>query len=207
MIVTENRTITDYATYQAPKNNFKNLIGNQSKMENVIVNSSKYFGTGYWLARKDCFSKKAQEKLQALTDQEVQNVNDKKENRTYLRIQDKEQQIYNMAISGEEKDNGLLEPIRVVEKGLRLGKYLFDIILLKNEDGDITPLNSGLYNTLSKEGLKFYLTVTDNNDLIALFKDSQRVGVMCPLSRKILDYLLGDMYELNIIENNQREII
>jgi hypothetical protein len=201
----ENRIITDYTTYQTPKNNLKNLIGNQEKMENVIVNSDTYFGTGYWLARKDCFSKKAQKKLQALTDQEVQNVNDKKENRTYLRIQDKEQQIYNMAISGEEKDNGLLEPIRVVEKGLRLGKYLFDIILLKNEDGDITLLNGGLYNTLNKEGIKFYLT--DNNDLIALFKDNQRVGVMCPLSRKIFDYLPGDMYELNIIENNQREII
>jgi hypothetical protein len=49
--------------------------------------------------------------------------------------------------------------------------------------------------------------LTDNNDLIALFKDNQRVGVMCPLSRKIFDYLPGDMYELNIIENNQREII
>lgn len=201
----ENRIITDYTTYQTPKNNLKNLIGNQEKMENVIVNSDTYFGTGYWLARKDCFSKKAQEKLQALTDQEVQNVNDKKKNRTYLRIQDKEQQIHDMALTGREKDDGLLEPIRVVKDGLKLGKYLFDIILLKNEEGDITLLNGGLYNTLNKEGLKFYLT--DNNDLIALFKDNQRVGVMCPLSRKIFDYLPENMYELSIIENNQVEVI
>lgn len=201
----ENRIITDYTTYQTPKNNLKNLIGNQEKMENVIVNSDTYFGTGYWLARKDCFSKKAQEKLQALTDQEVQNVNDKKKNRTYLRIQDKEQQIHDMALTGREKDDGLLEPIRVVKDGLKLGKYLFDIILLKNEEGDITLLNGGLYNTLNKEGLKFYLT--DNNDLIALFKDNQRVGVMCPLSRKIFNYLPENMYELSIIENNQVEVI
>ena len=202
---TENKTITDYSTYQVPRNNFKNLIGNQSKMENVIVNSNTYFGTGYWLARKDCFSKKTQEKLQTLTDKEVQNVNDKNDNRTYLRIQDKEDQIHNMAISGREKDDGLLEPIRVVKDGLRLGKYLFDIILLKNEDGDITILNSGLYNTLSKEGIKFYLT--DNNDLIALFKDNQRVGVMCPLNRRALDYLPEDIYELGIIEKDQLEVM
>lgn len=201
----ENRIITDYTTYQTPKNNLKNLIGNQEKMENVIVNSDTYFGTGYWLARKDCFSKKAQEKLQALTDQEVQNVNDKKKNRTYLRIQDKEQQIHDMALTGREKDNGLLEPIRVVEKGLRLGKYLFDIILLKNEEGDITLINAGLYNTLNKEDIKFYST--DNGNLIALFKDNQRVGVMCPLNRKIFNYLPEDMYELSIIENNQVEVI
>jgi ribulose bisphosphate carboxylase small subunit len=201
----ENTTITDYINYQTPKNNLKNLIGNQEKMKSVIVNDDRYFGTGYWLARKDCFSKKTQEKLQQLTDQEVQNVNDYKENRTYLRIQDKEDQIHNMAMSVREKDNGLLEPIRVVKGGFRLGKYLFDIILLKNEDGDITILNSGLYNALSKEGLKFYLT--DNNDLTALFKDNQRVGVMCPLSRKIFDYLPEDIYELSIIENNQREIV
>ena len=94
----ENTTITDYTTYQKPKNNLKNLIGNQEKMKNVIVNDDRYFGTGYWLARKDCFSKKTQEKLQTLTDQEVQNVNDKKENRTYLRIQDKEQQIHDDGI-------------------------------------------------------------------------------------------------------------
>ena len=74
-------------------------------------------------------------------------------------------------MSGREKDNGLLEPIRVVKGGFRLGKYLFDIILLKNEDGDIAILNSGLYNALSKEGLKFYLT--DNKNLIALFKSSK----------------------------------
>jgi len=201
----ENRIITDYTTYQTPKNNLKNLIGNQEKMENVIVNSDTYFGTGYWLARKDCFSKKAQEKLQALTDQEVQNVNDKKKNRTYLRIQDKEQQIHDMALTGREKDDGLLEPIRVVEKGLRLGKYLFDIILLKNEEGDITLINAGLYNTLNKEDIKFYST--DNGNLIALFKDNQRVGVMCPLNRKIFNYLPEDMYELSIIENNQVEVI
>lgn len=202
---TENKTITDYSTYQVPRNNFKNLIGNQEKMKNVIVNDDRYFGTSYWLARKDCFSKKTQEKLQQLTDQEVQNVNDYKENRTYLRIQDKEDQIYNMAMSGREKDNGLLEPIRVVKGGFRLGKYLFDIILLKNEDGDITILNSGLYNTLSKEGIKFYLT--DNNDLIALFKDNQRVGVMCPLNRRVLDYLPEDIYELGIIEKDQLEVM
>lgn len=201
----ENRIITDYTTYQTPKNNLKNLIGNQEKMENVIVNSDTYFGTGYWLARKDCFSKKAQEKLQALTDQEVQNVNDKKKNRTYLRIQDKEQQIHDMALTGREKDDGLLEPIRVVEKGLRLGKYLFDIILLKNEEGDITLINAGLYNTLNKEDIKFYST--NNGNLIALFKDNQRVGVMCPLNRKIFNYLPEDMYELSIIENNQVEVI
>lgn len=201
MTVTENRIITDYASYQKPKINLKHLIGNQEKFKNVIVNSSTYFGTGYWVARKDCFSKKSQEKLQALTDQEVQDVNEGKEGRTYLRIQDKEQQIHDMVLTGREKDNGLLEPIRVVKDGLRLGKYLYDIILLKNEDGNITLLNAGLYNTLSKEDIKFYLT--DNNNLIALFKDSQRVGVMCPLNRLVFDYLPEDMYELGIIENDQ----
>lgn len=202
---TENKTITDYSTYQVPRNNFKNLIGNQEKMKNVIVNDDKYFGTSYWLARKDCFSKKTQEKLQQLTDREVQNVNDYKENRTYLRIQDKEDQIHNMAISGREKDDGLLEPVGVVTGGLRLGRYLFDIILLRNEDGDIEILNGGLYNTLSKEGIKFYQT--DNSNLIALFKDSERVGVMCPLNKRVFDYLPNDVYELSIIENNQKEVI
>lgn len=202
---TENKTITDYSTYQVPRNNFKNLIGNQEKMKNVIVNDDRYFGTSYWLARKDCFSKKTQEKLQQLTDREVQNVNDYKENRTYLRIQDKEDQIHNMAISGREKDDGLLEPIGVVTGGLRLGRYLFDIILLRNEDGDIEILNGGLYNTLSKEGIKFYQT--DNSNLIALFKDSERVGVMCPLNKRVFDYLPNDVYELSIIENNQKEVI
>lgn len=197
---TENKTITDYSTYQVPRNNFKNLIGNQEKMKNVIVNDDKYFGTSYWLARKDCFSKKTQEKLQQLTDREVQNVNDYKENRTYLRIQDKEDQIHNMAISGREKDDGLLEPVGVVTGGLRLGRYLFDIILLRNEDGDIEILNGGLYNTLSKEGIKFYQT--DNSNLIALFKDSERVGVMCPLNKRVFDYLPNDVYELSIIEND-----
>lgn len=201
----ENKTITDYSTYQVPRNNFKNLIGNQEKMKNVIVNDDRYFGTSYWLARKDCFSKKTQEKLQQLTDQEVQNVNDYKENRTYLRIQDKEDQIHNMAISGREKDDGLLEPVGVVTGGLRLGRYLFDIILLRNEDGDIEILNGGLYNTLSKEGIKFYQT--DNSNLIALFKDSERVGVMCPLNKRVFDYLPNDVYELSIIENNQKEVI
>lgn len=202
---TENKTITDYSTYQVPRNNFKNLIGNQEKMKNVIVNDDRYFGTSYWLARKDCFSKKTQEKLQQLTNREVQNVNDYKENRTYLRIQDKEDKIHNMAISGREKDDGLLEPIRVVKDGLRLGKYLFDIILLKNENGDIELLNGGLYNSLSKEGIKFYLT--DDSKLVALFKNSQRVGVICPLSKRVFDYLPDDMYELGIIENNQKEVI
>jgi hypothetical protein len=197
---TENKTITDYSTYQVPRNNFKNLIGNQEKMKNVIVNDDRYFGTSYWLARKDCFSKKTQEKLQQLTDREVQNVNDYKENRTYLRIQDKEDQIHNMAISGREKDDGLLEPVGVVTGGLRLGRYLFDIILLRNEDGDIEILNGGLYNTLSKEGIKFYQT--DNSNLIALFKDSERVGVMCPLNKRVFDYLPNDVYELSIIEND-----
>lgn len=202
---TENKTITDYSTYQVPRNNFKNLIGNQEKMKNVIVNDDRYFGTSYWLARKDCFSKKTQEKLQQLTDREVQNVNDYKENRTYLRIQDKKDQIHNMAISGREKDDGLLEPVGVVTGGLRLGRYLFDIILLRNEDGDIEILNGGLYNTLSKEGIKFYQT--DNSNLIALFKDSERVGVMCPLNKRVFDYLPNDVYELSIIENNQKEVI
>lgn len=202
---TENKTITDYSTYQVPRNNFKNLIGNQEKMKNVIVNDDRYFGTSYWLARKDCFSKKTQEKLQQLTDQEVQNVNDYKENRTYLRIQDKEDQIYNMAISGVEQDYGFLTPIRVVKNGLRIGKYLFDIILTRTEEGNITLLNAGIYNTLNKEGIKF--CVTDNSNLVALFKDNERIGVMCPLNRKVLDYLPEDIYELGIIEKDQREII
>jgi len=201
----ENRIITDYTIYQAPKNNLKNLIGNQEKMENVIVNSSKYFGTGYWLAKKNVFSKKTQEKLQALTDQEVKNIDDRKENRTYLRIQDKEDQIYNMSVSGAEQDYGFLNPIRVVKNGLRIGKYLFDIILLRTEEGNITLLNAGIYNALSKEDIRF--CVTDNSNLVALFKDNQRVGVMCPLSRKVFDYLPDDMYELGIIEKDQLEVI
>lgn len=201
----ENRIITDYISYQAPKNNLKNLIGNQEKMENVIVNSSKYFGTGYWLAKKNVFSKKTQEKLQTLTDQEVKNIDDRKENRTYLRIQDKEDQIYNMSVSGAEQDYGFLSPIRVVKNGLRIGKYLFDIILARTEEGDITLLNAGLYNTLSKEGIRF--CVTDNSNLVALIKDNQRVGVMCPLSRKVFDYLPDDMYELGIIEKDQLEVV
>jgi len=202
---TENRTITDYTTYQIPKNNLKNLIGNQSKMENVIVNSNTYFGTGYWLARKDCFSKRVQEKLQALTDQEVQDINNKKEVRTYLRIQDKEQQIYDMALTGREQDYGFLTPIRVVKNGLRIGKYLFDIILARTEEGNITILNAGLYNTLCKEGIRF--CVTDNSNLVALFKDNERAGVICPLNRKVFDYLPNDMYELDIIEKDQLEVI
>jgi len=202
---TENRIITDYINYQAPKNNLKNLIGNQEKMENVIVNSFKYFGTGYWLAKKNIFSKKTQEKLQALTDKEVKDIDDRKENRIYLRIQDKEDRIYNMSVSGAEQDYGFLNPIRIVKNGLRIGKYLFDIILARTEEGDITILNAGIYNILNKEGLKFCLT--DNKNLIALIKDNQRVGVMCPLSRNIFDYLPEDMYELGIIEKDQLEAI
>ena len=76
---TENKTITDYSTYQVPRNNFKNLIGNQEKMKNVIVNDDRYFGTSYWL-RKIVFLKDTR-KLQQLTDQEVQNINDYKENK------------------------------------------------------------------------------------------------------------------------------
>jgi len=201
----ENKTITDYINYKVPKNNLKNLIGNQEKMKNVIVNSSKYFGTGYWLAKKNVFSKKTQEKLQALTDQEVKNVDDRKENRIYLRIQDKEDQIYTMSVSGAEQDYGFLSPIRVVKNGLRIGKYLFDIILARTEEGDITLLNAGIYNTLSKEGIRF--CVTDNSNLVALIKDNQRVGVMCPLSRKVFNYLPEDMYELGIIEKDQLEVI
>jgi len=201
----ENRTITDYATYQNPKQNFKHLIGNQEKMENVIVNSSKYFGTGYWLAKKECFSKKVQEKLQALTDKEVKDIDDRKESRTYLRIQDKEDQIYNMSVSGMEKDYGFLSPIRVVKNGLGLGKYLFDIILARTEEGNITLLNAGIYNTLSKEGIRF--CVTDNSNLVALFKDNERVGVMCPLNKRVFNYLPDDMYELGIIEKDQLEVI
>jgi len=202
---TENRTITDFTTYQPPKQNLKHLIGYQAKMENVIVNSSKYFGTGYWLAKKNVFSKKTQEKLQVLTDKEVKDIDDRKENRTYLRIQANEESIHNMAVSGIDQDYGFLTPIRVVKNGLGLGVYLFDIILLKTEDGDITILNAGIYNTLNKEGIRFCLT--DNKNLISLFKDNTRVGVMCPLSRKVFDYLPEDMAELETIEKNQLEAI
>ena len=205
MMETENRTITDYITYQPPKQNLKHLIGYQAKMENVIVNSSKYFGTGYWLAEKECFSKKNQEKLQTLTDKEVKDIDNRKDNRTYLRIQVNEESIHNMAVSGIDQDYGFLTPIRVIKNGLGLGIYLFDIILLRTEDGDITILNAGIYNTLNKEGIRFCLT--DNKNLISLFKDNIRVGVMCPLSRKVFDYLPEDMAELETIEKNQLEAI
>jgi len=186
MIVSDNG-ITDFNTYQPKRVNIKDLIGRFGLY--CIVDHEEYFGNACWMARKDAFTTKVKDKLQELTDNEIQNVADDIQGRKTLRIQNNKENILRILIQDEVNfEKNLLTPIRVVIDGIKLDKNIYDVIILKNNQDRLFLINSGIYNTLTKEGIQFYCSnsLDDTNgrsDNIILYKNEQRVGIYASVPR------------------------
>ena len=181
-----DNNMIDFSLYQPKRPNVKNLIGKFGLQ--CIVDDPDYFGNTSWVVRKDAFKTKTKDKLQEITNQHIQDVNNEKEGRKSLRIQNNRKNIIDTVFTGNvDVENNLLTPVRVVIDGLKLDKYTYDIIILKDNKDDLYLINSDVYNNLTSEGIEFYCTdFCDKYSLtyyIALYKNGKRVGVYASINK------------------------
>ncbi len=182
-----DNNMIDFSLYQPKRPNIKNLIGKFGLQ--CIVDDPDYFGNTSWVVKKDAFKTKTKNKLQEITNQHIQDVNDEKMGRKSLRIYNNRKNIIDTVFTGNvDVENNLLTPVRVVINGLKLGTYNYDIIILKDNKDNLYLVNSDVYNNLTSEGIEFYCTdfydkYLPNAIYTALYKNKERVGVYATIGK------------------------